>query len=88
MVIPSSMKASVMIFFPTCHAEKNERFFSYLRKLNLCNKFCLRAVPFKSTWEEEGNAIFLFYLLVVGVKPYFFYVGWVFFLLVGEGGLK
>ena len=42
----------------------------------------LRAVPFKSTWEG-GTPFFFIFLLVVGVKPYFFYVGWTVFS-IGE----
>ena len=49
------------------------------------DRLVFRAVPFKSTWEGGGDTFFFIFLLVVGVKPYFF-LCWVgFFLLVGAG---
>ena len=43
--------------------------------------FILRAVPFKSTWE--GGVPFFYFSVGCWGETIFFYVGWVFFLLVG-----
>jgi hypothetical protein len=40
---------------------------------NPIDKFHIRAIPFKSTWEGECH--FFIFLLVVGVKPYLFMLG-------------